>query len=153
MQFPVALSATGIAMTTANDLAQITVADDRPVSIAGLIVTQSSDVGDAAEEVLRWGLYRGATTGSTGGTALTVTSLQQGGPTPSVSGTTNWTTASTGGTLMLTGGFNIRVGQELWFPPEVRPYIGQGSTPFTFRLLAAPTDSVTLDISVILLEG
>lgn len=153
MHFPVGLSATGIAMTLATDLAQITVADDRPITVAGLIITQSSDVGDAAEEVLRWGLYRGVTTGSTGGTSLTVTPLQQGGPTPSVTGTTNWTTASTGGTLMLTGGFNIRVGQELWFPPECRPYVGQAGSPFSFRLLAAPADSVTIDISVILLEG
>lgn len=153
MQFPIALSATGLSVTLATDLAQITVADDRPVAVAGLIVTQSSDLGDAAEEVLRWGLYRGVTTGSTGGTSLTVTSLQQGGPTPSASGTANWTTASTGGTLMLAGGFNIRVGQELWFPPECRPYIGQGGSPFSFRLLAAPADAVTIDLSLILLEG
>lgn len=153
MQFPVALSATGISMSTANDLAQITVADDRPVAIAGLIVTQSSDLQDAAEEVLRWGLYRGVTTGSTGGTSLTVTALQQGGPTPGVSGTTNWTNPSTSGTLMHTGGFNIRVGQEFWYPADARPYIGQGGSPFSFRLLAAPADAVTLDISVILLEG
>jgi hypothetical protein len=153
MQFPVALSATGLAVTTANDLAQITVADDRPVSIAGLIVVQSSDVGDAAEEVLRIGLYRGVTTGTTGGTSLTVTALQQGGPTPGCSGTANWTNASTSGTLMLAYGFNIRVGGELWFPADCRPYIGQGGSPFSFRLLAAPADSVTLDVSVILLEG
>jgi hypothetical protein len=54
---------------------------------------------------------------------------------------------------MLVGGLNIRVGQETWFPPECRPHISQASSPFSFRLLAAPADSLTLDISVILLEG
>lgn len=152
MQFPVALSATGLAVTTANDLAQITITDDRPVAICGLVVVQSSDLGDSQEEVLRWGLYTGATTGNTGGTALTVTKLQGAGPTPGVSGTANWTNASTGGTLVHAGGFNIRVGQELWYPADMRPTFSQANTPITFRLLAAPADSVTLDVSVFLLE-
>lgn len=150
---PIALSATGLAVTAANDLAQITVATDRPIVICGLKVVQSSDVGDAAEEILRYGLYRTVTTGTTGGTGLTVTALAQGGPTPGASGTANWTNPSTGGTLMHVGGFNIRSGEEFWYPEQLRPILNASADPYSFRLLAAPADSLTLDITVFALEG
>lgn len=151
MQFPVALSATGISMSILTDLMQFTVADDRAVALAGIRIIQSSDLGDANEEVLRAGLYRGATTGSTGGTAATVTALQDGGPTPGVTGQTNWTTVSTGGTLVHPEGFNIRIGEDFWYPPEFRPTFKQGT--HTLRLLAAPADAITLDICLFVLEG
>jgi hypothetical protein len=151
---PIGLSATGLAVTGATDLAQITtIATDRPLIILGLKIVQSSDVGDAAEEVLRYGLYRTVTTGSTGGTALTVTSLNQGGPTPGAAGTANWTTPSTGGTLMHVGGFNIRVGEEFWYPEQLRPYLTAAGDPYSYRLLAAPADSLTLDVTIFALEG
>lgn len=154
MQYPVWLSATGISFSTATDIAQLTtIATDRPIVIAGLIISQSSDLGDSQEEVLRWGLYVGATTGNTGGTSLTVTKGQSNGPTPGIAGTTNWTNASTGGTLVHAGGCNIRVGQELWYPADCRPYVNAASDPVTFRALAAPADAITLDISVCVLEG
>lgn len=154
MAYAVSLLASGVSMTLATDLAQITVADDKPLKIVGLTIVQSSDVGDAAEEVLRWGLYSGVTTGSTGGTALTVGALDRiGAVTPGASGQSNWTTASTSGTLIAVGGFNIRVGESWWPPPEVWPVLGQGQSPFSFRLLAAPTDALTLDICVYVLEG
>lgn len=149
---PVALSAAGLSVTTANDLAQITITDDRPIYVCGLEVVQSSDLGDAAEEVLRWKLLKGVTTGSTGGTALTVTKLNGNGPTPGVSGTSNWTTASTGGTVIARGGFNIRVGEKLWYPPDFRPLIGQADSPCSFRLEAAPADALTIDVTVYVLE-
>jgi hypothetical protein len=154
VKFPIALSATGLSITTATDLAQITtVATDRPLLICGIKIVQSSDVGDAAEEILRYGLYRTVTTGSTGGTSLTVTALNQGGPTPGVAGTSNWTTASTGGTLIHVGGFNIRTGEEFWYPEDLRPLLNASADPYSFRLLAAPADALTIDISIFALEG
>lgn len=148
---PVLLYAASLAVTTANDLAQITAADDRPLEIVGFVVVQSSDLGDANEEVLRWQFLTGVTTGNTGGTALTVNAGQDGGATVGASGTANWTNVSTGGTVRAGGGFNIRVGEERWFPADWRPTIKQANIG-TFRLVAAPADSVTLDVFVYVLE-
>lgn len=153
-QFPVAITVTGVAFTTATDLMQFTVASNRPVTVCGLTVIQSSDVGDAQDEVLRVGFYRGVTTGATGGSAGTAAAMQQGGPTPGVgSAQSNWTTASTGGTLVAINGFNVRAGLEWWFPELLRPYCTAASAIQSFRLLGAPADSVTMDVCVYLLEG
>jgi len=150
--FPITLSIVDLAFSTANDLAQITITDDRPLIITGLVIAQSSDLGDNAEEVLRWNLLKGVTTGATGGTSLTVTKMQANGPTPGASGTSNWTTPSTGGTVVDRGGFNIRVGEQKWYPPDMRPIFGQAESPISFRLVAAPTDAVTMTVIVYALE-
>jgi hypothetical protein len=153
-QFPVTITVSGIAVTTANDLMQFTVASNRPVTVCGLSVVQSSDVGDAQDEVLRVGFYRGVTAGTTGGSAGTAAAMQQGGPTPGVgSANANWTNPSTGGTLVAINGFNIRAGLEWWFPELLRPYCTNAAAIQSFRLLAAPADSLTLDVCVYLMEG
>lgn len=148
---PITIYWTGLSVTAAADLAQITAADDRALEIVSFVVVQSSDVGDAAEEVLRWALYTGVSTGSTGGTAGTVTATQDGGATPGATAHANYSTPSTGGTVRKVGGFNIRIGEERVFPADHRPTIKQANIG-SFRLLAAPADAVTLDICVEALE-
>lgn len=133
------------AITTATDLFEgTTITADRPIILHELQLSQTTDLQDAAEEVLRIGLYRGVTAGS-GGTAATEVAYNHsdnGSVTLVVN--TGRGTASTGGTLLEIIGWNIRV-PLLWCPtPELRPRFDAGEDPFSFRLLSAPSDSVTI---------
>ena len=135
------------AITTATDLFEITPAADRPVVIYGLTLGQTTDLGDAAEETLMIGVYRDVTAGATG-TALT----EYGYTNAAVSNASSAAvvalrgTASTGGTLIDIIPWNIRVPLQ-WFPiPEMRPKftnLAAEGPVSTFRLIAAPADSIT----------
>lgn len=134
------------AVTTATDMFEITPVVDRPVVIYGMTLGETSDLSDAAEEVLMVGVYRDATAGS-GGTAATEYNYNQaaiGAPTAQVR---MLGTASSGGTLIDIIPWNIRM-PLLWFPiPEMRlkfsNIAAEGPTS-TFRLIAAPADSLTI---------
>lgn len=136
------------AVTAATDLFEITPAADRAVVIYGLTLGQTTDLGDAAEETLMIGVYRDVTAGSTG-TALT----EYGYTNAAVSNTSAAAvvavrgTPSTGGTLIDIIPWNIRV-PLTWVPvPEMRPKFSNLAAEgpvSTFRLIAAPTDSITV---------
>lgn len=134
------------AITTATDLFELTPVVDRPIVVYGMNLGQTTDLGDAQEEVLMIGVYRDATAGS-GGTAATeyVYNNVAAGVTPTCQ-VRILGTASTGGTLIDIIPWNIRVPLE-WRPiPEMRPKFSniaaEGPTS-TFRLIAAPADSIT----------
>jgi hypothetical protein len=137
-----------LAFTAATDVFEITPAADRAVRILGMRLCQTTDLQDAAEEVLRIGVYRDATAGSTG-TALTEVAYTNA----ALSGTVqtavvaNRGTPSSGGTLIDVIGWNIRIPLE-WYPiPELRPKFSNLAAEgpvSTFRLMSAPTDSITV---------
>lgn len=137
-----------VAFTTATDIAEITPAADRAVVIMGLTLCQTTDLGDAAEEVLRIGIYQDVTAGATG-TALTEVPYTNEALSAAVTAAvvTNRGTASTGGTLLGIIGWNIRIPLE-WFPiPELRPKFSNLAAEgpvSSFRLMAAPADSITV---------
>lgn len=143
------ISATAI--TTATDIAELTPAVDRPIIVYGLVVGQTTDLGDAQEEVLMIGLYRDATAGS-GGTAATEYAYTNTASAGAATCAVRFVgTASTGGTLIDIIPWNIRI-PLMWFPiPEMRPKFSniaaEGPTS-TFRLIAAPADSITASIVV-----
>jgi hypothetical protein len=136
------------AFTAATDLFEITPATDRAVQIMGLRLCQTTDLQDANEEVLRIGIYRDCTAGSTG-TALTEVPYTNAALTGTVSAAivTNRGTPSSGGTLTDVIGWNVRIPLE-WFPiPELRPKfsnIAAEGPVSTFRLMSAPADSITV---------
>jgi hypothetical protein len=137
-----------VAVTAATDIAEITPAADRPFVVYGLDLCQTTDLGDAAEEVLRIGIYTDVTAGSTG------TALTEGPYTnESLAGTvqtaivSNRGTASTGGTLIGIIGWNIRIPLE-WRPTPAMQLkfsnIAAEGPVSSFRLLSAPADSITV---------
>lgn len=133
-----------VSVTAANDLFHITPAANRPVTLLGMTLGQTTDLGDAAEEVLRIGLYRGVTGGSGGSAATEQPYDAPTGPTASAAVVTNNTTPSTSGTLLEVIPWNIRV-PLMWFPiPEIRPDVSAAETNAAFRLIAAPADAITL---------
>ena len=135
------------AITTATDLFEITVAADRPIVVYGMQLGQTTDLGDAAEEVLMIGLYRDVTAGSTGtaATEYAYTNVSSAAANTAAVVTLRGT-ASTGGTLIDIIPWNIRIPLQ-WFPiPEMRPKFSNLAAEgpvSSFRLIAAPADSIT----------
>ena len=131
-----------LAVSTATDLYHLTVTDT--VVLHALELSQTTDLGDAAEEVLRFGFYTGVT-GGTGGTAATETQYNRVDITaPTAVILMNNSSASTAGTLRAIHGWNIRIPfQQIW-TPEMRPRVDSGEDPLVFRLMAAPTDAITI---------
>ena len=137
-----------VAVTAAQDFFCLEPADDKPVRILGVMLSQSSDVGDAAEEILRVTITRvpATFTSGSGGTTPTARLIDATGAAAGFTAEANNTTvATTSGTLenLLAYQFNIRTGLELFLPPELQPMFVQG-TGGAVRLAAAPTDSLTM---------
>ncbi len=134
-----------VAVTAAQDLFEITPADDKPVEIVGIELGQTSDAGDAADELLQLSIIRGHATSGSGGSAPTPAPLD---PIDTAAGFTsevnNTTVASAGtGVTLWTTAFNIRAGYINWFPPEARPAASQANTTIVVRM-TAPADSLTM---------
>lgn len=136
-----------VAVTAAQDLFEITPADDKPVRFLGWHLSQYTDVGDAQDEVLRLAVIRGFTASGSGGSAATPAPLN---PNAAAAGFTaevnNTTLANTGTTATLyAGGFNVRAGDPKDYQPELRPVATQANTTMVLRLVSAPADSLTMD--------
>lgn len=132
---------TAAAFTAATDLIEITVATDKPVYVWGWQVWNTSDLGDASEEVLELTLQRAVTAGS-GGTSATPVALNADDSSAGFTCNTDVNTAHTGGTVIWRRGWNVRIPDEFWFPEAALPRIDAGEDPFTLTM-SAPADSLT----------
>ncbi len=135
-----------VAVTADQDWFELTPADDKPIAIHAVFITQSTDVGDAAEEILNFKIMRGHTSSGSGGSSSTPAVLN---PLDTAAGATcevNNTTPASTGTIVDThsGSFNIRTGLQLIFPPEMRPIASEANTTIVVRLLENPADSLTM---------
>ena len=137
-----------VSVSAAQDLFEITPADDKPIDIVGLFLSQTgvADVGDAAEELLPLQIIRGHATGGSGGSAPTPVPVD---PVDTAAGFTsevnNTTIASTGTTTTLhSDNFNVRVGYQNWWPEGTEPKASQANTTIVVRLTRAPADAITL---------
>lgn len=153
MSYLVSAPFDNLSVSTATDIFHLTLGTNKPIIPVEMTLGNFSDLGDAAEEVLRIGVYRGVTGGS-GGTALTEV-IPDANNTTTI-GTVvlaNNTTISTGGTLIEVISWNIRI-PLLWAPiPEARLPIHAGAGPLAFRLLAAPADAISVSGTIKFLES
>jgi hypothetical protein len=139
------------AATVALDLVEITPADDIPVLIHGFRVWQTSDTGDAQEEIITLSWIRGHTTsGSGGNTGVTPAPKNHRDAAASMTVETANTTAASAGTTTTpyATGWNVRAPLEVVFTPEQRIRADQGNTTLILRMGAAPADSLTIGCSV-----
>lgn len=136
----------GVAVTAAQDFFELSPADDKPITIHAIYLSQSTEVGDAAEEMLRVEIVRGHTSGGSGGTAPTPTPLDPSGSAAGCAAEVNNTTIASAGTTTILHAetFNERVGWVYIPTPECRPKASQANTTIVVRLMAAPADSVTM---------
>ena len=144
---------TAVAVTAAQDLFEVVAPADSIVVIHGVEISQHTDVGDAAEEILRISIDRGAATSGSGGSSVTPAPLNFGDA--AFGGTVeanNTTIASTGTIVTLhSSAWNIRM-PWLWLPsPEMRIILSP-SQRLTVELIAAPADSITTNGTIYLEE-
>ncbi len=133
-----------VAITAAQDLFEINVASTKVVRIHELHLSQTSDTGDAAEEILLIKMISGYTSSGTGGSAPTAVPLSLGDA--AYAGTVevnNSTTQASGGTAVThcVWGWNVRLPLDVIFTPETRKVLAPSA-----RLVVtcpAPADSLT----------
>lgn len=142
-----------VAVTAIQDLFEIVAAADAVVLLHDIHLSQNTDVGDAAEEVLRIELTSGHTTSGSGGSAPTAIPRDIGQAAFGGTIEVNNTTQASAGTIVTkyVWNWNIRVGFDKIFTPETRPRIAPG-TRMCLELPAAPADSVTMSGSITLEE-
>lgn len=144
------INLTPTAATAALDLIEITVADDKPVLVHGFRVWQTTDLGDAQEEVITIQWVRGNTTsGSGGNTSVAATPKHRNDAAAGFTVETANTTQATSGTVvtLYSTGWNIRAPLEVTFTPEQRFDATQGDTLLCLRMGAAAADSITIGCS------
>lgn len=126
------------------DLAEIVAASSKPIVILGWDLSQTSDVGDAAEEIVMISLKSGQTTSGTGGSSVTPVPTDSNGIAASFTAEQANTTKASAGTIVTHGnwGWNIRMPGDRLFSPE-QQFIMAASRRATLEIAAA-TDSLTI---------
>jgi hypothetical protein len=135
----------GVAVTAAQDFFEILPATQKPCLVHAIFLSQSSDVGDAEEELLRVRIIRGHTTSGSGGSTPTPVPMDVNDVAAGFVGEANNTTIASAGTgvNLHSESFNIRSGFALIFTPEMRPRV-QNPSLLVVRLLANPADELTM---------
>ena len=130
------------------DLLELTPADDKPVKLRGFMLSQISEVGDAAEEGLRITVQRfPATVTSGNGTAVTGQSPDSAQSAAGFAAECNGATvATTSGTAIVLQelGWNIRNSPYEWWAPDAdfAPKAKQGEA-LIVRLETTAADDFT----------
>lgn len=139
---PVNISA---AFTAQIDVLEILAASGKPAILLGFELGQTSEVGDAQEEMLTLVLKRvtGApTSGSGGGTST----FQSARPNDTAAGVT----METGNTTKLTGGTSVELARFLWnvrmpllyVPVPEERVVFDAATRLVLELVTTPADSI-----------
>lgn len=130
--YTVVFQGTVTAAGTDTDWLEIAPADDKPVKLRGLLISQISEIKDAEEEGLRFSIIRLPATFTTGnGTATTPQKMDSAdaaaGATCETNATTVATTSGTAEVLAEIGWINRNSPFDLWFPdPQFAPKVKQG---------------------------
>lgn len=135
-----------IAVTAAQDLFEINAPATAAVAIHSVVISQSSDAGDAQSEQLSVLIHRGSTSGS-GGATVTARPLMVGYAAFAGTVERNNTTQSTEGNQIHAECFNVMAGLNIVWTPETRPHIAP-SGRLIIELQTAPADSLTMSGTV-----
>lgn len=134
------------------DLLEVLPADDKPVKLRGLFLSQSSELGDAAEENLRITIKRLAATVTSGnGTAATPAPMDSADAAAGFAAECNGATVATtsGATTTLAEmAWNVRNSPlDLWFPDDrFCPKVKQGEA-LVVRCEDTPADDITVELT------
>lgn len=140
------------------DLLECLPADDKPVKLRGMVLSQISEVGDAAEEGLQISIQRLPATVTSGSGGSSVTPVPVDSADVAFGGTVecnNSTVATTSSTAVVLGylGWNIRnTPFEFWWPdPAMAPKAKQSEGLFV-RCDTTPADDITINLMFVLEE-
>lgn len=148
-----AVTFSNVAVTAQQDFFEYVAPSDAVVIIHGITISQTTEVGDAAEEGLSILLKRGATVSGSGGSAATPAALEGGFPAAGGTAEVNNTTKANTGTIVTlhSEGWNVR-SPFVYLPiPEARIHVSPGIR-FTCELATTPADSVTVSGTMVVEE-
>lgn len=136
-----------VSCSAAQDLWEITPADDKPIELVGFTIDQTGvgDIGDAAEEFIRWTVIRGFTSSGSGGSSVTARKTKRSHAAAGFAAEVNNTTVANTGTseTIHEGAFNVRGDYIFWWPEGTEPDCSQADTTIVIRI-PAPADAITL---------
>lgn len=135
------------AETAAFDAFELTPADDKPIKLHSIVISQTTEFGDAQDEMLSVTITRGGTamTSGSGGSAPTAIPLDSSaeaaaGCTAEVLNTTQG--SFTGGVVVHRDAFNVRAGWQYRPTPEERIGVSQANGGVIVAI-SAPADSTS----------
>ena len=136
-----------VAVTAIQDAIELNVPSDAVVIVHSIRIAQYSDVGDAAAEMLPVQLSRATGTAGSGGSVVTAIAHSKGDS--AYGGTVEFNNDTQAGTVVeiLSDSFNIRSGWLYNPPPDERIALSP-SVVFLVELPVAPTDSLTMEMSI-----
>lgn len=139
------------------DLFEITPGDDKPVGLMGLLLGQTSEVADAAEEAIRVTIYRlPATVTSGNGTSVTPVAIDSAQSAAGFAAESNGATvATTSGSAAILAEFawNIRSSPlEMWWPDDNAMFKVRQTEALIVRCQTTVADDVTICITAYVKE-
>lgn len=144
----------GVTLDEDRDLWEILAGTGVPVIVHGWVCLQTSDVGDAAEEIVRLEEVRGVgtVTSGSGGSSPTVHPIDDQDAAADATVEANNTTRMAVGTGTLETlaqyGWNTRIPLTHYYTPETRPRVNPGDR-WTLGILAtAMADAVTFSSTI-----
>lgn len=143
----------GVTVSALQDLFEILAATGKPLTILGWSLLQTSDLGDAAEEILRVEVVRGvgSVTSGSGGSTPSMHPVDDLDAAASATVEANNTTRMVVGSGTLETleqyGWNVRIPWVHYYIPELRPRVRSGDR-WTLALPAAPSDALTFSATL-----
>lgn len=135
----------GVAVTAQQDLIALVAHASKQCVLLAFGVSQSSDVGDAAEEGLSLLVKSGATTVGSGGSAYTPVANDGSGAAAGFTARINDTTIASAGTIVThyAHNWNVRVGENILLTEPMQLIFGAGRR-LVIGLATTPSDSLTM---------
>ena len=144
-----------VAVSAQQDLCSLLASASVPLKLHYISISQSTELGDAAEEQLRIRIRRGMTTVGSGGSAPAMNPVSV---LESVAATAvcraNDTTAASGGTIaeLWEECWNVRT-PFIWVPTPACQLTCAVSTRIAVNLVSTPADSITMSGTIVWEEG
>jgi len=140
---PTAITAYG------TDICQLTAVSNKPIRLISTNLHQTSDFGDAQDEILSVKWVRGNSTTGSGGSSITPTPCTPTGQAAGFTASVFNSTPASSGTAVVgpRHGFNVRGGLERPYTPEEQFGTINGAL-LVLRLETSPADSITLGGSI-----
>jgi hypothetical protein len=135
----------GVAVTAQQDIFELVAHATKQCVLIGFGISQSTDVGDAAEEGLSILVKSGSTVSGSGGSSPTPTNNDGSGAASGFTAEANNTTKANTGTIVThyAHNWNIRMPLDVLLPEPMQIVFGAGRR-LTIELATTPADSITM---------
>lgn len=134
-----------VSVSAQQDFFELVAAAGKPFILHSVIISQSSEVGDAAEEGLSVLIKTGATASGSGGSSVTPAPKSVNDAAAGITAEINNTAKASGGTIVThaADNWNIRTPYIHMPPPEDQIQVAGGER-LTVELATTPADAITM---------